>query len=135
MQTGTTLRNRYRILQKLGRGGFGDTYLAEDGDLPGKPRCVVKYLQAQNPEIIAKANDGIPEKFARFQQGGEFYLILEYIEDKKLTHSKQWGENANRRQLLRWLAFGSAGFAGAVFAKALDIAKPAQAASPSGATI
>ena len=34
MQSGTTLKNRYKIIKSLGSGGFGDTFLAEDSDLP-----------------------------------------------------------------------------------------------------
>ena len=42
---GTILGNRYEIIKDLGKGGFGDTYLAKDLNLPGKPPCVVKHLQ------------------------------------------------------------------------------------------
>lgn len=31
---GTILRARYRIIKQLGGGAFGNTYLAEDSDLP-----------------------------------------------------------------------------------------------------
>ena len=37
------LRGRYKVLQPLGRGGFGTTYLAEDPDKLNE-RCVVKQL-------------------------------------------------------------------------------------------
>ncbi|MGD1703079.1 protein kinase domain-containing protein [Dapis sp. BLCC M229] len=45
MQSGKILRNHYKIIHTLGSGGFGDTYLAEDLDLPGNPKCVVKHLK------------------------------------------------------------------------------------------
>jgi len=45
MQSGKILRNHYKIIDTLGSGGFGDTYLAEDLDLPGNPKCVVKHLK------------------------------------------------------------------------------------------
>ena len=32
---GRTLRNRYHTIKLLGSGGFGDTYLAKNLDLPG----------------------------------------------------------------------------------------------------
>jgi len=102
MKAGTILRNRYRILKRLGSGSFGDTYLAEDGDLPGNPRCVVKHLKPQQSNVIDKAkelfereaetlyklgkkNEGIPELFAYFEEGGQFYLVQEYIEGQDLS--------------------------------------------------
>ncbi|HEY9825688.1 MAG TPA: AAA-like domain-containing protein, partial [Stenomitos sp.] len=39
------LGNRYCIESKLGRGGFGTTYLAIDTHRPGQPTCVVKKLE------------------------------------------------------------------------------------------
>ncbi|WP_293118181.1 hypothetical protein [Okeania sp. SIO1I7] len=45
MQSGKILRNHYKIIDSLGSGGFGDTYLAQDLDLPGKPKCVLKHLK------------------------------------------------------------------------------------------
>jgi serine/threonine protein kinase len=48
MLVGRTLRNRYQIIQFLGGGGFGETYLAKDLDLPGHPHCVVKHLKPKN---------------------------------------------------------------------------------------
>ena len=39
------LGGRYRVIGYLGGGGFGQTYLAQDDHLPGKPRCVVKHLK------------------------------------------------------------------------------------------
>jgi len=47
---GITLRNHYYIIKKLGSGGFGDTYLAEDRDLPGNPQCVVKHLKPKSSQ-------------------------------------------------------------------------------------
>ncbi|MBD1935436.1 hypothetical protein [Funiculus sociatus] len=40
-----TLSGRYQIVKHLGGGGFGQTYLAGDKQLPGNPLCVVKQLQ------------------------------------------------------------------------------------------
>ncbi|MEJ1937364.1 hypothetical protein WDZ92_44785, partial [Nostoc sp. NIES-2111] len=51
---GRILRHRYKILNKLADGGFGQTYLAEDLDIPAnpKPKCVVKCIQ---PKTIAQS--------------------------------------------------------------------------------
>ena len=104
MQPGITLRNHYCIIKSLGKGGFGDTYLAQDEDLPGKPKCVVKHLRpkSSNPGIIpiaqtlfereantldklGKYHQQIPQLLAHFQEEGEFYLVQEYIDGKDIS--------------------------------------------------
>jgi serine/threonine protein kinase len=115
MQLSTVLRNRYKIIQFLGSGGFGDTYLAEDLDLPGHPTCVVKQLKPKNPEpsilqtarvlfdreakvlyTLGNAHDQIPRLFAHFEENGEFYLVQEYINghtlNTELVPGQPWKE-------------------------------------------
>lgn len=41
----TLLNNRYKIIQVLGYGGFGETFLAEDIHMPSHRRCVIKQLK------------------------------------------------------------------------------------------
>ncbi|MDJ0693734.1 MAG: protein kinase [Mastigocoleus sp. MO_167.B18] len=117
MHIGTVLRNRYKILKLLGSGGFGDTYLAVDIDLPGSPKCVVKHLKAQksNPTVLqiakrlfdqeakvlyrlSKGHSQIPQLFGHFEENNEFYLVQEYIDGHDLTKEiksrKQMGEAA-----------------------------------------
>lgn len=103
-QTGTVLRNRYKIINILGSGGFGDTYLAEDLDLPHHPQCVVKHFQPKdlNPAVLPVAkrlfeneaeilyrlgnlHDQIPKLFAHFEERGEFYLVQEFINGHNLN--------------------------------------------------
>lgn len=50
MQLGKVLERRYKIIDILGSGAFGDTYLAEDLQLPRNRKCVVKHLKPKTSE-------------------------------------------------------------------------------------
>jgi serine/threonine protein kinase len=96
-------RDRYKILQTLGRGGFGVTYLAKDTSLPGYPDCVIKQLcpKVNNPAILQRASERfereaktlaqlgshaqVPCLLDYFGMGGEFYLVQEYVRGSNLA--------------------------------------------------
>ena len=99
---GKILGARYQIISELGKGGFGQTYLAEDKQLPGNPKCVVKQLKPNTTdtstletarrlfdteaEVLYKLgnHDQIPRLFAHFEENREFYLVQEFIEGHSL---------------------------------------------------
>ncbi|MBD2384584.1 protein kinase domain-containing protein [Cylindrospermum sp. FACHB-282] len=102
------LNDRYQVIQVLGAGGFGETFLAEDTYMPSKRRCVVKQLRPiqNNPQIyqlvqdrfqreaailetLGGAADQIPGLFAYFSAEGQFYLVQEWIEGDTLTAKVQ----------------------------------------------
>ncbi|MBD1214247.1 MAG: protein kinase [Dolichospermum sp.] len=99
---GTILRQRYRIIKQLGKGGFGETYFAEDLNIPvtPKPVCVVKKLrpeeidqytirlfeqEAKTLYKLGQNHNQIPKLYAYFQEGQDFYLVQEFREDSLLT--------------------------------------------------
>jgi len=95
------LRQRYRPIQLIGRGGFGKTFLAIDEDIPSQPRCAVKqfYFHDRDPEIFKKAvelfhqeairldelkHPQIPKLLACFKQERQIYLVQEFIDGPTL---------------------------------------------------
>ena len=100
---GEILAQRYAIQSRLGRGGFGITFLARNIYLPGQPLCVVKKLAPQftDPQLIAIARKQfdlealslsrlsshaqIPCLLDYFKLGTDLYLVEEYIPGVELT--------------------------------------------------
>jgi serine/threonine protein kinase, bacterial len=116
------LNNRYRVIHTLGSGGFGETFLAEDTQMPSQRRCVVKQLKPiqNNPQIyqlvqerfqreaaileeLGGSHEQIPALYAYFSLEGEFYLVQEWVEGETLTKAIQqrglFGEAAIREIL------------------------------------
>ncbi|MEG4283509.1 ABC transporter substrate-binding protein [Microcoleus sp. A006_D1] len=99
------LNNRYRVIDKLGEGGFGLTLLAEDTQMPSHRCCVIKQLKPQtdNPDIdqsvrerfsqeaavLEKLGEGhsqIPKLYGHFEENGLFFLALEWINGETLNN-------------------------------------------------
>jgi CHASE2 domain-containing sensor protein/tRNA A-37 threonylcarbamoyl transferase component Bud32 len=108
--SGKVLAGRYEIVKVLGSGGFSETYIAQDIQRPGYPQCVVKQLksantkseglqlarrlfnsEAQTLEKLGTHNQ-IPQLFAYFEQGEEFYLVQEYIIGHSLSQELLLGK-------------------------------------------
>lgn len=98
------LNNRYQIIQVLGAGGFGETFLAEDTYMPSRRRCVIKQLkpmiddpqmyqsiqqrfqrEATTLEFLGEGSNQIPKLYAYFTENGQFYLVQEWIQGETLT--------------------------------------------------
>ncbi|MGY6528586.1 MAG: protein kinase domain-containing protein [Cyanobacterium sp.] len=108
MNTTTLLNNRYQIIESIGRGGFGETFLAIDTHSPSHKRCVIKQLKPiinessipdwmydrfeQEARILEHVGDEqiqVPRLHAYFCEDKNFYLVQEWVEGITLTKKVQ----------------------------------------------
>lgn len=113
---------RYKLKEKIGGGAFGQTYLAEDSQLPGNPLCIVKQLQPQNtdPKTLQTArrlfnseaqvlhslgsqHPQIPTLYAYFEEDREFYLVQELVKGDPLTEELPLGSHWQEDQVIDFL--------------------------------
>jgi hypothetical protein len=100
---GKVLQEQYQIVQSLGAGVFGQTYIAINVEQPHHPKCVIKqlkvsssqpaYLQSLRLHFLTETetlrylghHEQIPELIACFEENERFYLVQEFIEGHALT--------------------------------------------------
>ncbi|MBN2387157.1 MAG: serine/threonine protein kinase [Anaerolineales bacterium] len=101
LKTGEVLRGRYRIRERIGQGGMGSIYLADDLRLEGR-RCALKeveYDRALPTKILKEArhqflreatvlarldHPNLPKVSDYFSIGQCDYLVMDYIPGKDL---------------------------------------------------
>jgi len=116
------LRDRYRIIQALGQGGFGATFLAANVSLPGQPSCVIKQLRpnASAPHILDMARElfrreaetlgrigthpQIPSLLDYFEDNETFYLVQEYVSGSTLQQEVKRDGPMSELQVKRFLS-------------------------------
>ncbi|BAQ64633.1 serine/threonine-protein kinase [Geminocystis sp. NIES-3709] len=119
-QSDLILHKRYVAIKKIGRGGFGTTYLAVDMAQKNQ-YCVVKQLElsANNPEAHRTALDlfareaktlakldhkQIPKLLDYFEENEQFYLIQDFVLGKDLEKEIKKGgiyQESSAKQFLR----------------------------------
>ncbi|AFZ36177.1 serine/threonine protein kinase [Stanieria cyanosphaera PCC 7437] len=118
---GQILSSRYQIIEPLGQGGFGKTYLAEDTQLPGYPQCVVKQFNPSfnDPKFLDTArrlfkteaetlqklgnHPQIPQLLAHFEQEQEFYLVQQFIDGHTLSQELVSGKCWSQTKVIEFL--------------------------------
>jgi serine/threonine protein kinase len=99
---GQTLDKRYKIIRKLGSGGFGEAFLAKDNSLHGI-FCVVKQLKPldKSEQVLKIArrlfvtesetllrlgkHDQIPTLLAHLEKEKDFFLVQEFVDGHPLS--------------------------------------------------
>ncbi|MGB3421527.1 MAG: protein kinase [Dolichospermum sp.] len=118
---GTIIDGRYHIIQNLGKGGFGTTFLAKDTKRPGNPFCVVKQFtpastdpatltilkrlfdqEAAMLETLGK-HDQIPQLLAHIEEYQEFYIVQEYIKGNDLSDELTSGQKMSEADVIQLL--------------------------------
>jgi len=90
--------NRYKFIETLGEGGYGKTFIAEDMQRPGNPRCVIKLLKHVNEPIALRLfqqeaetleklgnHDQIPRLLAHLEEDGDIFIVQELINGNPLS--------------------------------------------------
>ncbi len=114
----TTVGGHFQIISALSRGGFGQTFLAEDTRFANRPKCVVKQLKPQSndlkvielagrlfeQEVVTLYQLGkhpqIPTLITHFEENGEFYFVQEYIEGNTFEKELQLGKVYNQSKVI-----------------------------------
>ena len=99
-QASLLLQGRYRALSRIGGGGFGKTFKAQDEGKPSRPVCVIKQLFYNNADTRQKSielfeqeavyleklgdHSQIPSLYFQGQQDGIHYIVQEYVDGETL---------------------------------------------------
>ncbi|MGB7414576.1 MAG: serine/threonine-protein kinase [Thermosynechococcaceae cyanobacterium] len=123
MHIGKVIGDRYRVIEELGRGGFGQTYLVEDSNRFNE-RCVIKVFapEVEGPKALSKAKElfnreagvlyrlehpQIPKFREWFMEEPSLYLVQDYVAGPTyqalLKQRKQQGDLFSEAEVTHFL--------------------------------
>lgn len=108
----TMLNNRYQIIQKIGQGGFGTTYLAKDIQASDSLYAIkqlnpdnadietAKRLFKREADILLRLQEvqQVPKLIDYFEENNNSYIVEEYIKGTSLDNLL--GEKWNSQQIV-----------------------------------
>jgi serine/threonine protein kinase len=123
LTAGTVLRERYQIRERIGQGGIGNIYLADDLRLKGR-RCALKEVELERnlpDHILSEARDqflreatvlarldhpNLPKVSDFFTIENHDYLVMDFIPGKDLralmVEAHHRNEFLPEQQVLNW---------------------------------
>ena len=122
-ESGTILRERYKLTNIVGQGGMGSVYRAEDLRLPGRLWAIKQVeldeqaseaMQAQaqsqflqEASILAQLDHpNLPKVSDFFTENGREYLVMDYVPGKDLKQllqeSRENGRLLSQKLVLAW---------------------------------
>lgn len=101
LATNVIVKQRYRILKRIGRGGMGAVYKAEDAQLGHRLVALKEMRQSgMTAEEVQRATDAfrqeatmlarlqhpnLPSIFDHFEEDGRWYLVMSFLEGESLA--------------------------------------------------
>ncbi len=123
LESGTVLRERYKVFDCVGQGGMGAVYRAADLRLEGRV-CAIKEIRYEAnlpPEALLQAQQqfyreasvlarldhpNLPKVSDFFTAEGREYLVMDYVAGQDLRQllekEQQAGQLLEERRVLRW---------------------------------
>lgn len=113
----TLLNERYLILKSLGKGGFSETFLAQDNllsalrvvkclKLSSTPSGTAQELfetEVQTLYQLGHLNQQVPALFDHFVEDQSLYLVQEFIDGHDLSQETEKGQTWNQKKIVELL--------------------------------